>query len=183
MINLLPPEGKKRVLTNYWIRVASVFLVLIGCSFLITTALLLPTYFYLSFQGNALSRNFTTVEAGSETYATLEKEINLANDISDVLLDEKIYIDVTEVTDQVMGFTSDKISISSVSISKTDGYISEVRVIGRAADRSSLLGFRDTVEAHELFSEVDLPLSDLAKDQDIPFSLKLEPSDLMKTPL
>ena len=48
MINLIPNEEKKRMSKDFYIRLAVVFFVMLGISFLIASASILPSYF-LSF--------------------------------------------------------------------------------------------------------------------------------------
>ena len=178
MINLLPPEGKKRVLKNYWLRVLSVYFNLLGSAFFVTSALLLPTYFYVSFQIKALGTEMSNEDV--ESLKKVEASISDANEISELLLDTPDTVNDSDVINQILAFSDGLVSIGTIKIQKKDRKISEVTVSGTANDRSSLVSFRDSAEQHQYFDEVNLPLSNLAKDQDIPFSLTLEPSDLLK---
>lgn len=53
---------------------------------------------------------------------------------------------------------------------------SEVSIRGVAADRQALLAFESRLNSTEKFSAVTLPVSNLAKDRDISFELKLTPT-------
>lgn len=178
MINLLPPEGKKQVSKNYWFRVLSVYFTLFGSAFFVTSALLLPTYFYVSYQIDALSNAMSNEEA--ESFKRIEASIAEANDISELLLNTPNAVNDTEIINEILNFSGGLVSIDSIKIQKNNRKVNEVIVSGAANNRSSLVAFRDSVEQHKFFKEVNLPLSNLAKDQDIPFSLTLEPSDLLK---
>lgn len=183
MINLLPPNGKKRVVVDYWIRVLSVLCILLGVSFLFTSALLLPTYFYLSFQAHALDISELDLSQDVMSFKELEDEINIANDISDVLNETPRYIEASRVIEEINTFAGEQIFVSNISIEKRDSQIIAVQVNGVADDRVSLVQFRDDAEANEFFSEVELPLSNLAQDRNIPFSLSLEPSEVLQSAL
>lgn len=183
MINLLPSEGKKKVIISYWMRVVSVYFMLVGIAFLVVGALLLPTYFYISFQTTALGGGEEAGGEGVLNFKELEAEIDLANDLSAVLTETPMYIDVSEVISEIQSFAGSKITIQTIAIEKDGQIVSSVVVTGRAADRASLVAFRDDAEANRLFTEINLPLSNLAEDQDIPFSLSLEPSEVLQTPL
>ena len=183
MINLLPPSGKKRVIIDYWIRVVSIFFTLVGISFLFIGALLLPTYFYLSFQAHALDVSELNLSDDVMSFQELEDEINIANDISNLLTKTQTYIEASQVIEEIKAFAGERIFVSNISIEKKDGQIIAVKVNGAADDRNALVQFRDNAEASEFFSEVDLPLSNLAQDRDIPFSLSLEPSETLQTAL
>jgi len=181
MTNLLPPEGKKQVFKNYWFRVLSVYFTLFGSAFLVTSALLLPTYFYISYQIDALSNIISNEKA--ESFKKIESSITEANEISELLLNTPNAVNDTEIIKEILNFSGGLVSIDSIKIQKSDRKFKEVIVSGTANDRSSLVAFRDSAEQHKFFDEVNLPLSNLAKDQDIPFSLTLEPSDLLKNGL
>ncbi len=47
----------------------------------------------------------------------------------------------------------------------------ELEINGIAATRASLSAFRVRLESHESVKAVELPLSNLVKDTDVPFSL------------
>ena len=181
MINLLPPEGKKRVRTEYWVRVVAAYFALTGLVFLIGAILLLPTYFYISFQASALAVSGQELEGDTQSYEALEKEIQLANDISRLLVDTPEYIEASAVIDEIYAVAGDRIDVNSIRILKEGRMITSVVVSGSALDRSALVAFRDGAEASEYFATVELPLSNLAEDRDIPFSLTLEPSSVLQT--
>ncbi len=178
MINLLPPEGKKRVIKNYWLRVFSVYFTLLGSAFFVTLALLLPTYFYVSYQIDALGTSISNEDA--ESLKKIETSITDANNISELLLHTPHVVNDTKIINEITSFSDGLVSIGTIKIQKKDRKVTEVTVSGRALNRSSLVSFRDSAEQHEFFDKVNLPLSNLAKDQDIPFSLTLEPSDVLK---
>jgi hypothetical protein len=178
MINLLPPQGKKRVLRNYWLRIVSVYFLLLGAAFLVCAVLLLPTYFYISYQINALSNSFEIENI--EAQKQVESEIVKANEISKLLVSTPEVVNDSVIIKEVLMFSEGLASIGSITVVKNGREVSEVIVSGSAINRSSLLAFRDAAKEHRFFNEVNIPLSNLAKDQNIPFSLTLEPSEVLK---
>ena len=169
------------MLKNYWLRIATVYLALLGLAFLITSALLLPTYFYISYQINALSSIITSED--EITLKQIESEISNANSISKLLLDTPQTVADSEVISEVLAFSQGLVNVGSIDIRKSNRTITEVVVTGTALNRNTLVSFRDSAEGHRFFSEVNLPLANLAKDQDIPFSLTLEPSEILNSPI
>lgn len=182
MTNLLPAQGKKRLKQQYWMRVATVFFIVAGIGFLVSAATLLPTYFYISFQSNALKNASAAHQADTLSFREMDDAIELANDISVALTADQEYINVNEVQKEIIAFSEGLATINNISIAKEE-YVTSVVVSGVAFDRESLVEFRDKAEAHRFFTYVKLPLSNLAKDQDIPFSLTLEPSETLMNPL
>jgi hypothetical protein len=65
------------------------------------------------------------------------------------------------------------ILITRLSLIQKDAKILPVSITGTATDRQALATFRDQMLAHPLITEVDLPISNLASDKDILFSLSV----------
>jgi len=63
------------------------------------------------------------------------------------------------------------ITITRLSLIREESGLSPVSIIGSASDRQSLASFRDRMLAHPLITEVDLPISNLATDRNIQFSI------------
>jgi hypothetical protein len=70
-----------------------------------------------------------------------------------------------------MSLQGANILIDRLNLTQEDAKILPVRITGTATDRQALASFRDRMLAHPLISEVDLPISNLANDKDILFSL------------
>jgi len=63
------------------------------------------------------------------------------------------------------------VEVKSIAFERNEGVVDAIRVAGNAPSRSALVDFRDGLEAHDSFSAVELPLSNLAKDKDISFNI------------
>lgn len=50
-------------------------------------------------------------------------------------------------------------------------FITDVKLVGNAATRSNLAAFGDAVESHYRFDDAEIPISNLAKDRDINFTM------------
>lgn len=175
MINLLPPEGRSLVKREYWLRVASAYAVLVTIASLVTIAVLLPTYFHVAFQINTVIEDIANV-GSAEDYARLEGEIKTANAISSLLVKSTAPIPATTIIAKIKELAETANTIEGISISTKEGVVDSIVVTGTARTRSALVGLRDRIEAHELFETVELPISNLAKDENIPFSLTIKPS-------
>ena len=178
MINLLPPEGKKKVHINYWLRVTTVYMTLLAVALLISTALLLPTYFYISYQIQAYSETLSNDE--EKSIKQIEADITKANQVSGLLLKTPQITKDSELLDEIQLLSEQQVFISNITIRKKDRTFSEIVVNGVAKDRNSLVEFKNKAESHRFFKDVNLPLSNLAKDSDISFSLSLVPTDVLK---
>jgi hypothetical protein len=78
---------------------------------------------------------------------------------------------VSSYVDLFMSLQETNIRIARLNIVQEDTNILPVRMNGTASDRQALASFRDRMLAHPLITEVDLPISNLANDKDILFSI------------
>lgn len=177
-MNLLPPtekEGLKKGLKTRFV-IASSFLV--SGVFLVGFVLLLPSYFLslgnVSKTGKeSISLNEKNEDAAKETSGLPEEvgtklrflrsnmaEVSVFGSLEEVvsLLPEGVKIDsVLFFRNQVRGEKSG----SAISLS------------GVAATRDSLVSFSNLLKGSASFSIVDTPVSSLAKDRNLPFSINI----------
>ena len=69
------------------------------------------------------------------------------------------------------------IKISNISYVVTDVKNSQLNIDGVSNNREALRDFVKTLEASGKFKTVDIPVSNYAKDKDLPFSIKLTISE------
>lgn len=175
MINLLPPEGRSLVKREYWLRVVSAYAILLTIASVITIVILLPTYFHVAFQINTVIEDIANT-GSAEDYARLEGEIKTANAISGLLVKSTTPIPATTIIAELKELAETTNNIEGITITTKEGVVDSIVVTGIAQTRSALVGMRDRIEAHEHFETVELPISNLAKDENIPFSLIIKPS-------
>ncbi len=172
MINLIPPAARKSVVLEYWLRVVSVWLFLFGTGCMIVAVLLLPTYMVvggqianLDGQVAATAEQTTTFDDGA---AALTKSSAAA-----LMLTEGAsttpFSTYLKLLEQLAG---DTVSIRSIAYTR-DPLGGKITISGSALTRAGLASFRDTLEAHPVFTNVVLPISSLIKDRDLLFSMTL----------
>ncbi|OGG55181.1 hypothetical protein A3D62_00125 [Candidatus Kaiserbacteria bacterium RIFCSPHIGHO2_02_FULL_49_11] len=174
MANLLPKEERIRFEREYLYR-----LVIVGLSFFIALgifgfALLLPSYFLskskeasIRDQSEFLQKAVTIREqdVSSEFLArTKQKLIELDSSGGRTL--------PTSLIDTIIKNKESTVTIDALYYTRS-AEEGSVRITGRAASRASLLSFSDRLQQEEVFSKVDLPVSHLAKETNIIFSMTL----------
>jgi len=182
MINLLPPDGKRALRTQYWMRVVATYGSLIGFALAITTALLLPTFFHVRFQSDALDLSAHETSSEADDFAYVEAAIGRANAISELLIETAEHVPPSAVINEIEFLADSRALITTIDITTNAGAVSRVTMAGVAPDRGALVSFRDAVEAHEYFSAMNLPLSTLARDTDISFQVELTLTELLSAP-
>lgn len=171
MANILPKNKKDAIRKEYRLRLATIGLLLIAASILIVTVSMLPSYILLTFREN-------TVQEQINIEKERQEEVDLSQ--SDILQRAQAQIESATLTssDQELSSIvrvitesrSNAIAISHLSYGRKDTSIS---VSGMAATRDDLLSFRDALRQQPLFSAAELPVSSLAKNNRVPFSITL----------
>lgn len=154
-------------------RLVIVFLVFVSIFFVVSIGLLFPSYISLQTEkatykdeSAALAKQIEIKDKKGLT-ATMSQ---IQSDLSLVKPEEtQIYRAINAILNQV---TSD-ISIVSIGYTRGDNALSSLNIQGVAKERTSLLTFSNNLKKELLFSSVDLPVSNLAKQTDAKFNLTL----------
>ncbi|MFT7507785.1 MAG: hypothetical protein ACI92I_000953 [Acidimicrobiales bacterium] len=179
MINLIPPHAKKQVKTEYWVRVFSVWGLLAAIACLIIVLLLIPTYVLVRAELKVYEGLYQTASIQNDSYGELEHEVGIANEIAVRLSSIKSQITVMELIEVIEDAARGNVEITNISLVRTEGKIGSISVAGEAYSRETLSGFRNTLEDHEFFNSVKLPISNLAKDKDVPFNIEIITTDVI----
>lgn len=178
MINLIPPHAHKGVVTEYWLRVFEVWLLLLGSALLIVAVLHLPVYVLLNKQKNTYAVEAAEAQALSLDLNSTQTTIKRTNEIARLLVQQDSSIPFTTYIERLENLTDPQISISEVTLTREDtGQVTSIQLTGMASTRQALADYRRTIEADDLFDTVELPISNLAKDEDILFSVRITPSN------
>lgn len=178
MTNLLPPHAKKQIVIEYWTRVICAWVMLWSLCLVVGVVLLWPTYFLLSENNAGQEQSAIAASERSSEFKDIRGELTMATkqatEISLLSNRKKLSTVMSEVwnaTDQRV------IVISSLSVERTVDGLQPIIVSGTAADRQSLADYRDALEAIPYVASVDLPIGNLAKREDITFTLTALISD------
>ena len=171
MINLIPLRARADVKAEYWIRVVSVWLFLIGFALLITAVLLFPSLSLVQSQLEVYENSYIHASEENESNKKLESSISVANKVAQKLVqagDSRLF---TELLSDIDTAADSTITLESVLIGRVDGGVDAIQITGNADSRGALVHFRDALEVYDSFVSIELPLSNLAKDRDIPFNI------------
>jgi hypothetical protein len=171
MINLVPPHASRRIVTEYWVRAVSVWLLLAAAAAAAGAIFLLPPYVLVTDMVKARQQDAAAEKTPSLDVS--ERELAQANTLALALVEEDRsprFTDVVYIIDALQG---PDISISSYEFSRSGADIAPVRITGVAKNRQSLASFRAKLLDSPRIVEVDLPISNLAAVRDIDFSLTI----------
>ncbi len=176
-MNLLPPAEKEELRQGLKVRSLIVSSFLVAATFLVGLILLLPSYFLA--RGNLAktgeeSQLLYVKNDDAANLLDLPQEINsklefLRSHAQERLVSDSLY--------EILQFSSRGITLDSVIFSRNQVQSGENNDIfalsGIAADRETLVAFSAALKASGLFAAVDVPVSSLAKDRDLPFTLNI----------
>jgi len=177
MINLLPPIEKQRIRREFTLRVVIVYLFFVSVAVVIGVILLLPSYFFADIIKKNAESEILILKNSSEN--TKREEINnqlsITKERLSAITEQEPRISFYKMVEKVADYADRSISIDTISyIRATDGGNSNLQLAGLAATRDDLLSFTKFLEDDDLFNEVILPVSSLAKDRDIKFNIQIK---------
>lgn len=169
----LPQIERNKLKREYRIRASVVSLFVLSVVMIIGIAALFPTFISSKIvEKNELARiaeiNKTNNESGLEIIKTqLNRDNILMNSVEDAVSTPTFY---TAVKDIVTAKGS--VKLYSIAVTGFSTTTIDVVIQGLAPSRDSLIAFKNRLETSLPGSSANLPLSDLAKNKDIQFSLK-----------
>ncbi len=174
MTNLLPQEQQRVIRREYAYRRTIVALGVLACAVLVSAGFLVPSYILSGVRLQEAERASLTMRA-QETPRGQEALAVLADTRAKIALlagDEGAT--ATDVVDRITRRKTDNIKIGSIVFShKTTDNPGLIMVTGLAKDRESLTSFLKSIQSDVSFSSASVPVSNFAKDRDIPFSMEI----------
>lgn len=170
-LNLLPSQEKKDLETaeiNRWSAFFSSWLLILLIIFIL---LCLSAYFYLFILVKAQNGLIEDEERHIKTQELeqLEKQIGRANQkISQVYNLSKDLKRLMPTLEEFTGLAPQGIYLTNFSYQKD---LQRVNLNGHAQNRNQLLVFQKKLEENSQFTDIDSPISNLLKQEDIDFNL------------
>jgi hypothetical protein len=177
-MNLLPSEEKEILKRGFRIRVFVLLNIFLTIFFIAASIFLIPSYFLAKEQLEVISSFNTSIKPEDEESInkTLLVPTELQNKISffETNLGNK---KASDAISDVVSLKNSGIKINSMFFNKVaQGTEAEVLMVvsGIAERRDSLISFQSALRDSGKFQSVDVPVSSLAKDRDLPFSINLK---------
>lgn len=171
MINLIPPKAKKNIKKEYLFRVLSVWLLVWSVFIIVGAFISLPVYVLI---GSQISVYESAANQASERvfqYESVSAGLIKSSQQAKLALDEAEGVSFSEYITLFKALEGEEIVINKINLSQKAGMVEPISISGVAAGRQSLAVFRDRILALEEVTEVDLPISNLAREKDIPFMI------------
>lgn len=171
MINLIPASAKKSLIKEYWVRAVSVWFLLWATTLFLGMFLLVPSYVLIDSQVSAYKDSAASASEKIANYKKVSDELTRSGKLATIMKDNFALDFASDYVTLFRNLEYSGITISEISIERTDKGIAPIRIAGVATDRQALAAFRDRALEEEQIIAVDLPISNLAKDKDINFEI------------
>ncbi len=172
MINLIPPQGHTSAHREYLLRVGSAVAVLFGFVMLVLTAAHIPTYVLIDVQIKTLEATAEKESGKEDRIKEADEEVKLSNVVLTRLkaVPEKKFT-TADILSEIQKSAPASISFRTFLLHNTGKEAQTIQVQGVADTRESLAQFKVALEASTLFDRAEVPISDLARDVDLPFAM------------
>lgn len=176
LTNLLPPERAAFLKRDYFVRLATVFILLLSGVVIGSGALLVPSYLYLNHEIAMRQSRLAELDASLARANGTQSKAELA-DLTATATYLARLATTTEATAAFRGVLSlarPGITLSGLTYSPpVRGNDGKMTLTGMASTRETLRTYNDALSALPYVSSVDLPISAYAKERDIPFMITL----------
>jgi hypothetical protein len=173
MINLIPPIVRKAVIKEYWTRVISIFLFIVSVVCFGVFVFALPVYVLVSDQVDVYAQSAAEASLRVAEYDLSAGALIRANLMAQKIFELRGAEKFSEAVTLLESLQSADIVITTFTLERVKGDIGPVMIMGDATTRQALADFRDRLLRQPEISDVVLPISNLAKDRDIKFSISV----------
>lgn len=171
MINLIPQHAKSDITREYWLRVISVWLFIMSGVAAIIAALLVPVYVLVNSQISVYAESAkTALDEGAKYNLSSTALVRASQDAAKVLTMQE----APQFTSFVALFEShlpEAVSIDRFEFTYDGADLSPISISGKAKTRQALADFREALLTDTSVDTVFLPISNLAQDKDINFTI------------
>lgn len=174
MINLIPPQGQKTLKREYLLRVGAVYAFLLSAVFVSVTVLLLPTYVLVSTQLNTSQNESLKANSFENQFQIAEAEIKKANDIIVQLRGGPTdTMGISKFIETIRKIAPKEITFNTFQTKQDKTAPMSFQVQGIASSRNALAEFKSALEHLPEIASAEIPIADLARDQDLPFVISI----------
>jgi hypothetical protein len=175
MSNLLPELEKKNLRKQYLARIFSVFLLMLLITFVLASVYLLPSYFSSMDKARLTEERVVFLKS----YSDKNKETNPdqilreTKEKLDILSKDSNLITISEAIKKIIQKRPLAIKLDAFAYRTISPTELSLSISGIAKNRDRLINFTDLLEEDRDFFEVKLPVSNLAPNKNIDFTIDI----------
>ncbi len=173
LYTLLPPTERKVLHRDYARRVLVVSLFAVGVAGLIGIGSLFPAFIRAGTEEAASQGELNAVTAkNSSGLSDIQQRVSIGQNLLSVLGSGSNRSRLSYLLESIIQ-QRQMVRINSIAIDYPATNSAVATIGGIAPTRDALVSFKSRLEASQPMSKVDLPVSELAKGTDVPFSIKI----------
>jgi hypothetical protein len=142
-------------------------------SLLLGASLLYPTHLLITGISAAYVETAASVTERTEVYDSIVEDLNRSSREAKSIVQASEESSLSDLLQDMWSVNGQGIEISSVTLSRTTDGVAPIQLTGEATDRQALALFRDRLDALPYVTEVNLPIGNLAENQDINFTISV----------
>lgn len=171
MSNLIPQLAQKKIAKEYWVRVLTAWSIVLSLALLVAAVLIYPVYIFTTTQVEVQTASAINAQSVVADFDEVTKQIDQANHQARLVIEDSRVVRASDYVTFFDSFETDTVSIDSVTYGMAKEQIGPITLTGVAASRESLADLRDQLLEAPAVEVVDLPISNLARDRDINFTI------------
>lgn len=171
MINLIPEAVRTAIIKEYWVRVITIAFFMFSSVLVAVTLLASPVYVLITTQVDAYAASANEAAMRVADFDVSSAELIKANQMAVQITSLKSEAKFMEIVNLVDELPKQGIMVDSYTFSRVGDKMAPIAITGVANTRLDLAAFRDALLKEERVADVVLPISNLAKDKDLDFSL------------
>jgi hypothetical protein len=169
--NLITKKDKEDLKTGYRLRRLITFNWCIFFASLIAFVLLIPPYITAFYRVGSISHKKEVAVLSADKQVEILNQVKVINKKTNLTLSLRDSLDIVRRITEVNGKKSNFVSLETISYGKEGEPV--IKLGGIARDRESLINFQKAVQEIEFVRGVKIPVSDFAKDTNLPFSMEI----------
>lgn len=171
MINLIPINTKKSITMEYWLRVVTVWAYLFSAALLVSIIITIPAYVLIDIQVASYENEAQSAEKDVLDFDMVSKELTTASRQAVLVINDAEKNVLSNYINLINQLEGPNIAVNNITLARAGAGVAPITITGEATDRASLAEFRDRLLNEESVLEVNLPISNLAQDRDIQFTI------------
>jgi len=171
MTNLIPQSAKKKVRIEYWTRVVTTWLFMLSVVLVVASLLLTPVNFLINYKIDIYSESASNASREVAEYDISSSVLVKSSKNASLILELETKQRFSEIINLIESLNNPGITITNFNLTRNKEQVAPVQLSGKAETREALAGFRETLLENREIETVFLPISNLARDKDITFTL------------
>lgn len=183
MLKFLLSSERHQLRREYKFRLLNVFLVCLLVLMIIISVSLFAPYTIVYLEKNLVSSEIDAIKSSDVAKRRDAFERDYKHLVTEYRIFSQEFLIPSDFFDILLKDKPAEVMISNYNFSRIDGEKLRVKIElrGIAQTRNSLVQYVNLLKQNKIFSKVEMPISSLTRESDIPFSISIETADNFKS--